>query len=74
MRNEEIYNEISFLVIALTTVTTARAKGQLISDCLLGVMDFPKNQQNILQISALESKKWSINKVKALSYNNMIYI
>ena len=35
------------------------AKGQLISECLLGVIDFPKNQQFFLQISALESKKWS---------------
>ena len=35
------------------------AKGQLISECLLGVIDFPKNQQKSWQISALESKKWS---------------
>ena len=34
-------------------------KGQLISDCPLGVIDFPKNQRNIWQVSALESKKWS---------------
>ena len=34
------------------------AKGQLISECLLGVIDFPKNQWKIWQISALESKKW----------------
>jgi hypothetical protein len=32
-------------------------KGQLISECLLGVIDFPKNQQKIIQISALETKK-----------------
>ena len=32
-------------------------KGQLISECLLGVIDFPQNQQKIWQISALESKK-----------------
>ena len=47
-------------------------KGQLISECLLGVIDFPKNQRKIWQISALESKK--INKVRAFSYNIMIYI
>ena len=40
-------------------------KGQLISECLLGVIDFPKNQQKIWQISALESKKWSNQKIKA---------
>ena len=32
-------------------------KGQLISECLLGVIDFPKKQQKIWQISAPESKK-----------------
>ena len=35
------------------------SKGQLISECLWGVIDFPKNQQKIWQISAQESKKWS---------------
>ena len=35
------------------------ATGQLISECLLGVLDFPKNQRKMWQISALESKKWS---------------
>ena len=39
-------------------------KGQLISECLLGVIDFPKNQQEILQISVLESKKWSNHRMK----------
>ena len=34
-------------------------KGQLISECLLSVLDFPKNQRKFWQISALESKKWS---------------
>ena len=35
------------------------AKGQLISECLLGVIVFPKNQCKFWQSSALESKKWS---------------
>ena len=35
------------------------SKGQLISKCLLGVIDFPKNQRKIWQISALESKNGS---------------
>ena len=38
------------------TGKTETVKGQLISECLLGVMDFPKNQQKIWQSSALESK------------------
>ena len=40
-------------------------KGQLISECLLGVIDFPKNQRKIWQISALESKKWSNQQSKS---------
>ena len=34
-------------------------KGQLISECILGVIDFPKKQRKFWQISALDSKKWS---------------
>ena len=34
-------------------------KGQLISECRLGVIDFPKKQRKFWQISAIESKKWS---------------
>ena len=41
------------------------SKGQLISECLLGVIDFPKNQWKIWQISALESKKWSNQQSKS---------
>ena len=41
-------------------------KDQLISECLLGVIDFPKNQQKIWQISALESKKWSNQQSKSI--------
>ena len=40
-------------------------KGQLISELLFDVLNFPKNRQ----ISALESKKWSIHKIKA-NYND----
>ena len=40
-------------------------KGQLISECLSGVIDFPKNQRKIWQISALESKKWSNKQSKS---------
>ena len=44
-------------------------KGQLISECLFDVLNFPKNQRKIWQISALESKKWSNHKIKA-HYND----
>ena len=40
-------------------------KGQLISECLLGLIDFPKKQLKIWQISALESKKWSNQQSKS---------
>ena len=40
-------------------------KGKLISECLLGVIDFPKKQRKIWQISALESKKWSNQQIKS---------
>ena len=44
-------------------------KGQIISECLFDVLDFPKNQRKIWQISALVSKKWSNHKIKA-HYND----
>ena len=34
-------------------------KGQLISESLFGVLNFPKKQRKIQQISALETKNWS---------------
>jgi hypothetical protein len=40
-------------------------KGQLISECLFDVLNLPKNQRKIWQISALETKKWSNHKIKA---------
>ena len=39
--------------------------GQLISECLFGVLNFPKNQRKIWQISAPEAKKWSNHEIKA---------
>ena len=44
-------------------------KGQLISECPFEILDFPKIPPKIWQISALESKKWSNHKIKALSDN-----
>jgi hypothetical protein len=40
-------------------------KGQLISEYLFGVIDFPKNQQKIWQIFAIESKKWKNQQSKS---------
>ena len=40
-------------------------KGQLISEFPFIFFNFPKNQRNIWQISAPESKKWSNQKIKA---------
>ena len=35
------------------------SKGQLISECLFDVLNFPKNQQKIWQISALVCKRYN---------------
>ena len=35
------------------------SKGQLFSECIFDVLNFPKNQQKIWQISTLETKEWS---------------
>ena len=40
-------------------------KGQLISECLFGILNFPKNQRKIWQISAVETKKWLNQQSKA---------
>ena len=45
------------------------SKGQLISECLFDILNFPKNQQKNRQISAPEYKKWSKLKIKA-HYND----
>ena len=47
------------------------SKGQLISECPFEILNFPKIPPKIRQISALESKKWSNHKIKALSYLNI---
>ena len=39
--------------------TTLEPKGQLVSECLFGILNFPKKQRKIWQISAIETKKWS---------------
>ena len=39
--------------------TVDTTKGQLISECLFDILNFPKNQRKIWKISALEYKKRS---------------
>ena len=47
------------------------SKGQLISECLLGVIDFPKKQpKKQPKKFPLESKKWSNQQSIALFYND----
>ena len=51
----------------IVALANLRPKGQLISEYLFDVLNFPKKQQKIWQISALESKNGQIKKVKAVS-------
>ena len=46
------------------------AKGQLISEQIYAVLNFPKMQRNIARISALASKMGQIKKVKAHYHPN----
>ena len=63
MRLRAFYDNNVFLLYAkvrsIKNFFNGSFEGQLISECLLGVKDFPKKQRNIWQISALKSKKWS---------------
>mgnify|MGYP006888878399 CR=1 FL=1 len=45
-------------------------KGQLISEQICGVLNFPKMQRNIARISALVSKMGQIKKEKAHYHPN----
>ena len=45
--------------------TFFNSKGQLFSECLFWCLKFSKNAKKVLQISALESKKWWNHKTKA---------
>ena len=40
-------------------VKLQETKGQLISECICGVLNFPKNQRKIWEISVIETKKYS---------------
>ena len=45
-----------------------QSKGQLISEQIYAVLNFPKMQRNIARISALAYKMGQIKKIKAISY------
>ena len=49
-----------------------RSKGQIISEQICGVLDFPNVQQNNARISALASKTGQIAKIKALYYTRYV--
>ena len=50
------------------------AKGQLISECLSDFSNFSKNIEKFDKFLSQNLKSGQINKVKALCYNNMIYV
>ena len=50
------------------TQRPVESKGQLISEQIYAILNFPKIQRNIARISALASKMGQIKKVKALYY------
>ena len=54
----------------LSVLFSSCAKGQLISEQIYGVLNFPKMQRNIARISALASKMGQIKKVKAHYHPN----
>ena len=49
------------------------SKGQLISECPLDVLNFPKNQRKDF-CPKQNLKRGEINKIKALPYDTLIYI
>ena len=48
------------------------SKGQLISEQIYAVLNFPKMLRNIARIFALASKMGQIKKVKAHDYTNLV--
>ena len=51
-------------------ISQFNSKGQLISEQIYAVLNFPKMQRNIARISALASKMGQIKKVKAHYHPN----
>ena len=66
---EEVISEPAAAKLGLTAA--AATKGQLISECPFGVLNFPKLQRKNL---AKNLKSGQINKIKALSYNTITYL
>ena len=67
--DKTLENAISYLLklglsILFGDPLITRPKGQLISEWLFGVFNFPKKHAKIWWISALESKNWSNQKDK----------
>ena len=48
------------------------AKGQLISECLFGVLNFPKTNEKFDKFLPKKLKSGQINKLKAFSYNSRL--
>ena len=58
----------------LLTFKIKPSKGQLISECLFDVLNFPKNQRKKFDKFLPQNlKSGQMNKIKALSYDNIIY-
>ena len=57
-----------------TTYLPMSPKGQLISECLFDLLNFPKNTEKFDKFLPKNLKSGQINKIKALFYNSMIYI
>ena len=67
---KKMYNLYVFLFPFFQQQNCLVSKGQLISEQIYDVLNFPKMQQNIARISALASKMGQIKKVKAHYHPN----
>ena len=65
VRNTNWIKHRTFTIFSVIHYILQYHKGQLISECLFGVLSFPKNQRKISQIFAPESKKWSNHRIMA---------
>ena len=66
---DTVYNNDECIMISPESGMAA-AKGQLISEQIYAVLNFPKMQRNITRISALASKMGQIKKVKVHYHPN----
>ena len=63
-----IFQEFIFCHRFFSQANSDGYKGQLISECLFGVIDFPKNNEKFEKFLPQNLKSGEINKVKALHY------